>query len=101
MITTLTEEDGESIYRLLITDVVGTYRNSHIGKGAANDLKPERHSWSGISLDACFGRIRSLISAARTQNSSHKRPLHFSLIQAPYGTFSAFRLFEFSLSDHI
>ncbi|MDU0352516.1 hypothetical protein RS130_00105 [Paraglaciecola aquimarina] len=50
-LTSLTEEDGEPIYRLLVNDeVVGMYRGSYIGKDSPKDLKLEKHTWKGITL---------------------------------------------------
>ncbi|MFK7850924.1 MAG: hypothetical protein AB8D78_08090 [Akkermansiaceae bacterium] len=52
-ITTLTEEDGESIYRLLVDGVqVATYTNPFVfsAGGTTRDLKPHRHTWSGIRI---------------------------------------------------
>lgn len=51
-ITTLTEEDGESTFHLLVDEnIVGTYRNSHIGAGSPRDLKPEQHTWKNIQIN--------------------------------------------------
>lgn len=51
-ITTLTEEDGESIYRLLVNGtVVGTYQNPYIGPGSPLDLQPNQHVWNDIALN--------------------------------------------------
>ncbi|WP_162025857.1 MULTISPECIES: LamG domain-containing protein [unclassified Lentimonas] len=50
-ITTLTEEDGESTYRLLVNgSVVATYTNPYIGPGSALDRKTNLHTWENISL---------------------------------------------------
>ncbi|WP_068259802.1 DUF5060 domain-containing protein [Rubripirellula obstinata] len=50
-ITTLTEEDGESTYRLLVNGtVVGTYQNPYIGPGSALDLQPNQHVWNNVAL---------------------------------------------------
>jgi len=50
-ITTLTEEDGESTYRLLVNgSIVGTFENTHIGAGSPLDMQPETHTWSGIAI---------------------------------------------------
>ncbi|TWU57091.1 Dockerin type I repeat protein [Rubripirellula tenax] len=52
-ITTLTEEDGESIYRLLVNgSVVGTYQNPRIGSGSPLDLQPNQHVWNDIALQS-------------------------------------------------
>ncbi|WP_252736833.1 MULTISPECIES: hypothetical protein [unclassified Psychrosphaera] len=52
-ITTLTEEDGESLYRLIVNNqVVATYRNPYIGPNSKRDLKPHRHTWRDIQLNA-------------------------------------------------
>ncbi|MFK7911976.1 MAG: DUF5060 domain-containing protein [Akkermansiaceae bacterium] len=53
-ITTMTEEDGESIYRLLVNGIqVATYTNPFV-LDAANDspldLQPHTHTWSGVSI---------------------------------------------------
>lgn len=52
-ITTLTEEDGESIYRLLVNGTqVATYTNSFVydPPDTPLDLQPHTHTWSGISI---------------------------------------------------
>jgi hypothetical protein len=50
-ITTLTEEDGESIYRLLVNgSVMATYTNLYIGPGSALDRQTNLHTWEDISL---------------------------------------------------
>ncbi len=50
-ITTLTEEDGESTFRLLVNgSEVATYQNPRIGPGSPLDLEPNTHTWSGIAL---------------------------------------------------
>ncbi len=50
-ITTLTEEDGESTYRLLVNGlVVATYQNPQIGPGSPLDLEENTHTWSNIEL---------------------------------------------------
>ncbi len=50
-ITTMTEEDGESIYRLLVNGTkVATYTNPYVGPGSPLDLQPNTHTWSGISI---------------------------------------------------
>jgi len=50
-ITTLTEEDGESIYRLLVDGVeVGTYANPFIGEDSPLDLQTHTHTWRGIQI---------------------------------------------------
>jgi hypothetical protein len=52
-ITTLTEEDGESAYRLLVNGrVVGTYQNPRIGSGSVLDLQPNHYVWNDIVLNA-------------------------------------------------
>ena len=49
-ITTLTEEDGECNYRLLINGVVkGTYQNPQLL--AAGDMQPNLHTWSNIAMN--------------------------------------------------
>lgn len=51
-ITTLTEEDGESTYRLLVNgSIVGTYLGTHIGAGSNLDMQPETYSWYGLNLN--------------------------------------------------
>ncbi|MEM0964946.1 MAG: DUF5060 domain-containing protein [Verrucomicrobiota bacterium] len=52
-ITTITEEDGESTYRLLINDqVVGTFRNPGAGEsGYSGDLRPHTYTWSEIAIN--------------------------------------------------
>lgn len=51
-ITTLTEEDGEGTYRLLVNGViVGTYLNTHIGAGSELDMQPETHTWYGLTFN--------------------------------------------------
>lgn len=50
-ITTLTEEEGESTYRLLINgQQVATYQNPSIGEGSSLDLQANTHTWSGIAI---------------------------------------------------
>lgn len=50
-LTTLTEEDGQSTYRLLVNGaIVGTYLNTHIGAGSNLDMAPENHTWYGLDL---------------------------------------------------
>lgn len=64
-ITTLTEEDGESLFRLLVNDtVVGTYRNTYIGEGSSKDLQPNVHTWNHIALKT--GDKIGIESAAHT-----------------------------------
>ncbi|WP_198673734.1 hypothetical protein [Algibacillus agarilyticus] len=64
-LTTLTEEDGESVYRLLTNNkVVGIYRNSYIGKGSPKDFQPETHTWTDIALTQ--GDTLSIESIAHT-----------------------------------
>jgi hypothetical protein len=64
-ITTLTEEDGESTYRLLVNGtVVGTYQNPYIGPGSAFDLQPHQHVWNDIALNT--GDVISIESNSDT-----------------------------------
>ncbi len=50
-ITTLTEEDGESTFRLLVNGtIVRTFVNTHIGAGSDRDMATETHIWKGIEL---------------------------------------------------
>lgn len=53
-ITTMTEEDGESTYRLLVNGVqVATYTNPFVFIQQGNsplDLQPHTHTWNGISI---------------------------------------------------
>ena len=53
-ITTMTEEDGESTYRLLVNGVqVATYSNPFVFVQQGNsplDLQPHTHTWNGISI---------------------------------------------------
>ncbi len=50
-IVTLTEEDGESTYKLRINgEIVGTFQNPRVGN--SKDLKPYFHTWSNISIPA-------------------------------------------------
>lgn len=52
-LTTLTEEDGESIYRLLIDGkAVATYQNPSVYNppNSPLDLQPHTHTWPGISI---------------------------------------------------
>jgi hypothetical protein len=64
-ITVMTEEDGEPLFRLLINEKIkGTYRSSYIGPDDERDLKPETHTWRGISISQ--GDIISLESNAHT-----------------------------------
>ncbi|MFC7335940.1 DUF5060 domain-containing protein [Haloferula chungangensis] len=53
-ITTMTEEDGESTYRLLVNGVqVASYTNPYVFVEQGNsplDLQPHTHAWSGISI---------------------------------------------------
>ncbi|MFC1520230.1 hypothetical protein ACFL6Z_11000 [Pseudomonadota bacterium] len=64
-IQTLTEEDGESNYQLLINNkLVATYRNTYIGKGSDRDLKAENHTWTGITI--AEGDQISVASVAHT-----------------------------------
>ncbi|MEO0795571.1 MAG: hypothetical protein AAFX93_10425 [Verrucomicrobiota bacterium] len=49
-ITTMTEEDGESTYRLLINgSVISTYQNPRVGSSA--DLQPNNHTWGNIQIN--------------------------------------------------
>ncbi|MEO0794790.1 MAG: DUF5060 domain-containing protein [Verrucomicrobiota bacterium] len=49
-ITTITEIDGESVYRLLVNGrVVGTYENPRVSN--SRDLQPNTHIWRGIQLN--------------------------------------------------
>ena len=51
-ITTMTEEDGESTYRLLINgSEVATYQNPYVGPSSPQDLQPHTHTWSGIFIN--------------------------------------------------
>lgn len=64
-ITTFTEEDGESVYRLLVNDeLVATYRNKFIGKNSLLDLKPHQHTWRNVALQQ--GDVIAIESAAHT-----------------------------------
>jgi hypothetical protein len=64
-ITSVTEEDGEPLYRLLVNGIiVGTYRSSYIGPDSPKDLKPESHTWYGISIAA--NDVIEIESAAHT-----------------------------------
>lgn len=48
-IVTLTEFDGECVYRLLVDGkVVGTFTNPRVGE--AGDFKEYRHTWKGVEL---------------------------------------------------
>lgn len=50
-LTSLTEEDGEPIYHLLVNnEIVGTYRGSYIGEDSPKDLQLEKHTWKKITL---------------------------------------------------
>ena len=50
-ITTLTEEDGESTYRLLVNQtVVGVFKNRHIGAGSKQDMQPQTHVWRSVRI---------------------------------------------------
>ncbi|GEM_PF-1397175 len=50
-LTTVTEEDGESIYRLLVNgSQVATFTNPYIGPGSAQDLQPHTHVWQDIEI---------------------------------------------------
>lgn len=50
-LTTLTEEDGESTYQILINDsVVGTFKNDHIGAGSQLDMMPKTHWLRAIKI---------------------------------------------------
>lgn len=51
-ITTLTEEDGESTYRLLINEtIVGVFKNDHIGTGSALDMQPTTYVWRSLRIN--------------------------------------------------
>ncbi|MDF7823486.1 hypothetical protein P4B35_05635 [Pontiellaceae bacterium B12227] len=53
-ITTLTEEDGESVYRLLVNgSVAGTYTNAYVydPPDSPLDLEPDTHMWVGIPIN--------------------------------------------------
>ena len=51
VITTLTEEDGECTYKLLINGKeVGKYQNPRVKK--EGDSKPHKHTWKGITINA-------------------------------------------------
>ncbi|VGO16669.1 hypothetical protein PDESU_05260 [Pontiella desulfatans] len=51
-ITTLTEEDGESTYRLLVNgSVVATYQNPYIGEGSVLNMEPNPYVWNDIALE--------------------------------------------------
>lgn len=64
-ITTMSEEDGEPIYRLLVNGViVGTHRGAYIGKGSELDLAPAPHTWRDITLKP--GDTISVASIAHT-----------------------------------
>ncbi|MCM2680678.1 hypothetical protein [Echinimonas agarilytica] len=50
-LTVITEEDGESMYRLMKNGkVIGTYRASYVGPGSSRDLKPETYTFPRIAL---------------------------------------------------
>ena len=50
-IVTLTEEDGESTYRLHVNGtIVKTYKNPYIGPGSSKDMGANTHTWTGVSL---------------------------------------------------
>ena len=50
-IVTLTEEDGESTYRLHVNgSIVKTYKNPHIGAGSSKDMGANTHTWTGVGL---------------------------------------------------
>ena len=50
-IITLTEEDGESTYRLHVNgSIVKTYKNPHIGAGSSKDMGANTHTWTGVTL---------------------------------------------------
>ncbi|MEM1086061.1 MAG: DUF5060 domain-containing protein [Verrucomicrobiota bacterium] len=64
-ITTLTEEDGECTYRLLVNgSVVRTYQNPRVGE--SNDLQAHNHTWQGITLVS--GDTVSIESNAHSNN---------------------------------
>lgn len=51
VLTTMTEEDGESTYRLLVNGVVvHSFVNPFVGEGSPLDLQPHTHTWSGIAV---------------------------------------------------
>jgi regulation of enolase protein 1 (concanavalin A-like superfamily) len=51
-ITTMTEEDGESTYRLHVnSSIVKTFKNPYIGPGSSRDRTTHTHTWTGISLN--------------------------------------------------
>ena len=67
-ITTLTETDGESIYRLLVNGVeAGTFQNPESQK----DYIPIQHTWAGIHLEP--GTILSVESKAHTNGKIPER----------------------------
>ena len=48
-IVTLTEFDGECVYRLRVDKkVIATFTNPRVGK--EGDFKPHRHTWKGVKL---------------------------------------------------
>lgn len=51
-ITTHTEEDGESSYRILTNgqEAAPTFQNPFIGPGSDRDLKPHQHVWENVDL---------------------------------------------------
>lgn len=50
-ITTLAEEDGESLYCLYVNDIIaGTFRNHHVGARSPLDMAPSKHTWFGVAL---------------------------------------------------
>lgn len=64
-ITTMTEEDGESLYCFWVNNVIaGTHRNQHIGARSPLDLTPSKHTWFGIPLQQ--GDTLSIESVAHT-----------------------------------
>lgn len=51
-LTTLTEEDGESTYRLMVNqNEVATFTNPHIGPGSDRDLEPHQHVFENIKIE--------------------------------------------------
>ena len=51
-IITLTEEDGESTYRLLVNGaIVKTYQNPYIGPGSSKYMGANSHTWSSVALN--------------------------------------------------
>jgi hypothetical protein len=64
-ITTMTEEDGESTYRLLVDGKeVANFQNPHVGKASPRDRRPHSHWWKKIPLTK--GDVFSIESNAHT-----------------------------------